>query len=396
MIELKNIKKYYKMGDDIVKALDGINLKIEDGEFVTIIGPSGSGKSTMMNIVGCLDKATEGEYFVDGVEISKFSENQLAFLRNKKMGFIFQGFNLLKDLTAYGNVELPLIYQGVPKAERKRRVLNALEMVGMLERIKHKPNELSGGQQQRVAIARALATQPMCILADEPTGNLDSSTGAEIMKILKKLNKHGTTVVIITHNNEIASLSRRVVRIYDGKIESDTINEEILSYDNSTNDTEEGDELLTQSSDSALSQNNLISENGSTSENNSNLKIDSQHLNHSPSSENCEVLDSQNYELHKNINDSLNTNYSDNFNANNMDASRIAQNSAPQNYNSQNSISQNSNSQSPKTSGLFGFLDGARIRIKSKKTIAKENIINNQEQSQKVDYIDNNDTRGES
>ncbi len=230
MLELKNIKKYYKMGDNTVKALDGINLVINDGEFVTIIGPSGSGKSTMMNIVGCLDVATEGEYLVDGVEISKYTENQLAFLRNKKMGFIFQGFNLLQNMSAYENVELPLIYQGVSKTERQERVLSALEMVGMKERMKHKPSELSGGQQQRVAIARALATKPMCILADEPTGNLDSKTGDEIMAILKKLNENGTTVVIITHNDEIAALSRRVVRIHDGKIDSDLTNENIIGY----------------------------------------------------------------------------------------------------------------------------------------------------------------------
>lgn len=223
MLELRNIKKYYKMGDNVVKALDDVSLTIEDGEFVTIIGPSGSGKSTMMNIVGCLDVATSGEYYIDGVEVSKYSENQLAFLRNKKMGFIFQGFNLLTNLTAYENVELPLIYQGIARAERQKRVEEALEMVGMKERMKHKPAELSGGQQQRVAIARALATKPMCILADEPTGNLDSKTGDEIMKILDELNEKGTTVVIITHNDEIAKQSKRVVRIHDGKIDSDTV-----------------------------------------------------------------------------------------------------------------------------------------------------------------------------
>lgn len=230
MIELKNIKKYYKMGENVVKALDDVSLQIADGEFVTIIGPSGSGKSTMMNIVGCLDIATEGEYLIDGVEISKYSENQLAFLRNKKMGFIFQGFNLLHNMNAYENVELPLIYQGIKKAERHERVVKALEIVGMKERMKHKPSELSGGQQQRVAIARALATNPMCILADEPTGNLDTKTGDEIMKILKELNSKGTTVVIITHNDEIAKLSRRVVHIKDGKIASDVINDEIKHY----------------------------------------------------------------------------------------------------------------------------------------------------------------------
>ncbi len=238
MIELKNIKKYYKMGDNLVKALDDVSLVVEDGEFVTIIGPSGSGKSTMMNIIGCLDEATDGKYIVDGTEISKYSENQLAFLRNKKMGFIFQGFNLLQNLSAYENVELPLIYQGVKVSERKARVLEALDLVGMRERMKHKPGELSGGQQQRVAIARALATKPMCILADEPTGNLDSVTGEEIMKILKDLNDKGTTIIIITHNDEIAKLSRRVVRIHDGKIESDKINENIVSYGQVAEQTE--------------------------------------------------------------------------------------------------------------------------------------------------------------
>lgn len=230
MIELRNIKKYYKMGDNVVKALDDVSLTINDGEFVTIIGPSGSGKSTMMNIVGCLDVATEGDYLIDGVEVSHYTENQLAFLRNKKMGFIFQGFNLLQNLNAYENVELPLIYQGIKKAERHERVEKALEMVGMKERMKHKPSELSGGQQQRVAIARALATKPMCILADEPTGNLDSATGDEIMNILKELNKQGTTVVIITHNDEIAKLSPRVVRIHDGKIDEDNVRENIETY----------------------------------------------------------------------------------------------------------------------------------------------------------------------
>ena len=238
MIELKNIKKYYKMGDNLVKALDDVSLVVEDGEFVTIIGPSGSGKSTMMNIIGCLDEANDGKYIVDGTEISKYSENQLAFLRNKKMGFIFQGFNLLQNLSAYENVELPLIYQGVKVSERKARVLEALDLVGMRERMKHKPGELSGGQQQRVAIARALATKPMCILADEPTGNLDSVTGEEIMKILKDLNDKGTTIIIITHNDEIAKLSRRVVRIHDGKIESDKINENIVSYGQVAEQTE--------------------------------------------------------------------------------------------------------------------------------------------------------------
>ena len=237
MIELRNIKKYYKMGDNVVKALDDVSLKVEDGEFVTIIGPSGSGKSTLMNIIGCLDKATSGSYLIDGIEVSNYTENQLAYLRNKKMGFIFQGFNLLQNLSAYENVDLPLIYQGLSLSERKERVNKSLKLVGMSERMKHKPSELSGGQQQRVAIARALATMPMCILADEPTGNLDSVTGEEIMKILKNLNKNGTTVIIITHNDDIAKLSRRVVRIHDGKIESDIVNENIKSYGDSIDES---------------------------------------------------------------------------------------------------------------------------------------------------------------
>ena len=221
MLELKDVKKYYQMGDNVVKALDGVNLVIEDGEFVTIVGPSGSGKSTLMNILGCLDKATSGEYFVDGQEISTFKEDKLAFLRNKKMGFIFQGFNLLPSLTALENVELPLIYQGMLKHKRAKVARKMLEMVGMGERMNHKPTELSGGQQQRVAIARALATNPMCVLADEPTGNLDSATGAEIMNILHERNKKGTTIIVITHNDEIAKESKRIIKIFDGKIVSD-------------------------------------------------------------------------------------------------------------------------------------------------------------------------------
>ena len=223
MLELKNIKKYYKMNaDTTVKALDDVSLVINDGEFVSIIGPSGSGKSTLMNIIGCLDKATSGEYYVDGIEISKFTENQLAALRNKKIGFIFQGFNLLSKMTAAENVELPLIYQGLPKQERKKRVEKALDSVGMLERASHKPTELSGGQQQRVAIARALATNPSVILADEPTGNLDSKTGEEVMQILSDFNKTlGTTIVLITHDADIANHAKRVIKIHDGKIVED-------------------------------------------------------------------------------------------------------------------------------------------------------------------------------
>lgn len=222
MLELRNVKKYYTMGkDNVVKALDGVTLTINDGEFVAIIGPSGSGKSTLMNIIGCLDVVTEGEYLVDNIKITAYKENQLAYLRNKKMGFIFQGFNLLSKLDAFENVELPLIYQGMKKTDRKAAVLHALESVGMGDRIHHKPTELSGGQQQRVAIARALATSPAVILADEPTGNLDSKTGEEVMSILKKLNDEGTTVILITHDADIASHANRVIKIHDGKVVGD-------------------------------------------------------------------------------------------------------------------------------------------------------------------------------
>ena len=225
MLDLQNIKKYYKMGNDnVVKALDDVSISIHDGEFVAIIGPSGSGKSTLMNIIGCLDVATEGNYYVDGVNISDFKENQLANLRNKKMGFIFQGFNLLSKLDAYENVELPLIYQGIKKGDRKGIVIEALESVGMADRIHHKPTELSGGQQQRVAIARALATHPSVVLADEPTGNLDSKTGEEVMQILKKLNDDGTTVILITHDADIASHAKRIIKIHDGKVVEDRDN----------------------------------------------------------------------------------------------------------------------------------------------------------------------------
>ena len=219
MLELKEVSKIYDMGkENKVFALDRVSLEIRQGEYVCIIGPSGSGKSTMMNILGCLDVPTSGEYFVDGIEISKYSEKQLATLRNQKIGFIFQGFNLLPRLSALENVELPLIYRGVGFKERRKLAHEALARVGMDNRASHKPTELSGGQQQRVAIARALVTSPKVILADEPTGNLDSQAGEVVMKILTELNQAGTTVVIITHNDEIAEKARRVVKILDGKI----------------------------------------------------------------------------------------------------------------------------------------------------------------------------------
>ncbi|MDP4180436.1 MAG: ABC transporter ATP-binding protein [Bacillota bacterium] len=221
MIQISNMYKMYKMGDNIINALNGINLHIRKHEFVAIIGPSGSGKSTLMNMLGCLDTPTSGNYTLDGKEISKMNDNQLAEIRNFKIGFIFQGFNLLQKLSAVENVELPLIYQGVGAKLRHERSKAALEMVGLEGRIHHKPTELSGGQQQRVAIARALVSDPPIILADEPTGNLDTKSGTEIMKILKELHKSGNTIILITHDNDIANQAQRIVRIQDGEIIED-------------------------------------------------------------------------------------------------------------------------------------------------------------------------------
>ncbi len=219
MIELTDIKKTYIMGETEVHALNGISLTIRDGEFLAIIGPSGSGKSTLMNVIGCLDVADEGTYKLDGEYVKNLSEKQLGVVRNRKIGFIFQQFNLLPKLTAYENVELPLIYQGLSKEERHRRTTESLERVGLGDRMDHKPTELSGGQQQRVAIARALATNPTLILADEPTGNLDSKSGKEIMLMLKALNAEGKGIVLITHDNWVANQADQQVRIVDGKIE---------------------------------------------------------------------------------------------------------------------------------------------------------------------------------
>ena len=218
MIDIKNMSKIYEMGENKVYALNHINLNIKEHEFVSIIGPSGSGKSTLMNMLGCLDVPTEGTYILDGKPISKMSDDELAIIRNQKIGFVFQGFNLLSKLTAIENVELPLIYQNVPAKERRERAKKALESVGLEERIHHTPNELSGGQQQRVAIARALITNPPLILADEPTGNLDSKSGKEVMEIFKKLNEQGNTIVLITHDNDIAKQAKRIIRIQDGRL----------------------------------------------------------------------------------------------------------------------------------------------------------------------------------
>jgi len=221
MIELYDIYKIYKMGDINLYALNSVNLKILKNEFVAILGPSGSGKSTLMNIIGCLDTPTSGRYILDGNEASKLSDNQLAEIRNSKIGFVFQNFNLIPQLTALENVELPLIYKGVPASVRHKLAKEALARVGLEHRMHHRPRELSGGQQQRVAIARALVTNPAIILADEPTGNLDSKSGAEIMQIFKELHAQGSTIILITHDNNIAAQARRIVRIQDGQIIED-------------------------------------------------------------------------------------------------------------------------------------------------------------------------------
>ena len=223
MIDIKNVSKVYLVGEERVRALDQATLHIYPKEFVSIIGPSGSGKSTLMNIIGCLDVADAGTYLLDGLPIEAYSENELARIRNQKIGFVFQSFNLIPKLTAQENVELPLIYQKVPRAERAKRVQAALERVNLSHRAKHLPTELSGGQQQRVAIARALVTNPSLILADEPTGNLDSKTSKEIMDIFHELHKQGNTIVLITHDNDVAKQAERAIHILDGQITEVTL-----------------------------------------------------------------------------------------------------------------------------------------------------------------------------
>lgn len=218
MIQLKDVSQIYRMGTSEVRALDHASMEIEKGEFVSIVGPSGSGKSTVMNIIGCLDTADEGEYILDGIAIEQYSETELAGIRNRKIGFIFQNFNLLPRLSAEENVELPMIYQKVKTADRKRRVREALERVELTHRRHHRPAELSGGQQQRVAIARALVTEPSLFLADEPTGNLDSHTGEEIMELFHELHRAGNTIVLITHDNQVADEAERKICIRDGKV----------------------------------------------------------------------------------------------------------------------------------------------------------------------------------
>ncbi len=228
LIEIKNIYKIYNEGKESeVRALDGVTLSIDQGEFVAIIGASGSGKSTLMNILGCLDVPTYGDYILNGTDVTDRTDRQLAHIRNKEIGFIFQGYNLIPALTAYENVELPLIYQGISVFQRKERAMAALERVGMADRFGHRPSEMSGGQQQRVAIARAIATHPPIIMADEPTGALDSKTGKHVLEILHSLHEGGSTIILITHDNGIAATAHRIVRISDGHIVADGTREEV-------------------------------------------------------------------------------------------------------------------------------------------------------------------------
>lgn len=221
LLELRNLNKLYGYGESRVTALDDINLDIEAGEFVAIMGPSGSGKSTLMNILGCLDRPTAGSYRLEGRDVSKLKDNSLADVRNCKIGFVFQTFNLLSRVTAVGNVELPMIYNRVPARRRREIARKLLTEVGLGNRLQHRPNQMSGGQRQRVAIARALSNNPAVILADEPTGNLDSQSGDEIMRIFKRLNNDGATVILVTHDAEVAGHTRRIIRLKDGKIVAD-------------------------------------------------------------------------------------------------------------------------------------------------------------------------------
>ncbi len=224
IIRISGLKKIYKMGNQQVNALNGADLVIRENEYVAIMGPSGSGKSTMMNILGCLDTPTEGSYILNGTDVSKMEDSQLAEVRNKEIGFVFQSFNLLPRYTALENTALPLIYAGFSKEEREEKARKALETVGLGERTTHRPSELSGGQRQRVAIARALINNPSIILADEPTGNLDTKTSVDIMNLFEQIHNNGNTVIVVTHEEDIARYAKRIIRLRDGKIESDTIN----------------------------------------------------------------------------------------------------------------------------------------------------------------------------
>jgi putative ABC transport system ATP-binding protein len=232
IIVVKNIEKAYKIGKEVIYALRDVSLTVNKNEYVALMGPSGSGKSTLMNMLGCLDSPTNGEYILNGKSVAKMSDSELAEVRNKEIGFVFQTFNLLPRSTTLENVALPLVYAGMAKAEREKRAKEVLEQVGLANRMTHKPNELSGGQRQRVAIARALVNNPAIILADEPTGNLDSKTSIEIMGLLEEIHNHGNTIILVTHEEDIAMHAHRIVRLRDGLVESDTVNKNITTYKN--------------------------------------------------------------------------------------------------------------------------------------------------------------------
>jgi len=229
LIDIRDITKVYQMGQEQVHALSGVNLGVERGEYVAIMGPSGSGKSTLMNLIGCLDTPTSGSYVLNGREVARMTDDELAAIRNQEIGFVFQTFNLLPRTNALQQVELPLVYSGLARKERRERAVKALEAVGLGDRMNHQPNELSGGQRQRVAVARALINDPSILLADEPTGNLDSQTGAEIMALFEDLNRRGNTIVLVTHEEDIAAHARRIVRLRDGKVLQDHANETVAA-----------------------------------------------------------------------------------------------------------------------------------------------------------------------
>ncbi|AEH50735.1 ABC transporter ATP-binding protein [Pseudothermotoga thermarum] len=223
IIKFENVSKIYRMGENVIKAVDNVTLNVEKGEYLVIMGPSGSGKSTLLHLMGCLDKPDSGEIYIGDFQVSKLSDRHLARIRNKMIGFVFQQFNLLPKLTALENVELPMIYAGILKKERRKKALELLELVGLKDRVHHKPTQLSGGQMQKVAIARALANDPLVILADEPTGNLDSKSGSEILKIFEQLNENGYTIVVVTHDPEVAECGDRIIHMRDGKIVSQEV-----------------------------------------------------------------------------------------------------------------------------------------------------------------------------
>jgi len=229
VIEINNITKFYHVGTETVKALQGVSISIERGEYVAIMGPSGSGKSTLMNMIGALDTPTGGQYILNGTDVSRLTDDSLAEIRNKEIGFVFQTFNLLPRYTALENAMLPLIYAGVPKHDRVKRGKEVMEKVALTDRMQHRPNEMSGGQRQRVAVARALVNNPSIILADEPTGNLDSKTSVDIMRLFDEIHKAGNTIIVVTHEEEIALHAHRIIRLRDGLVESDTINESVAS-----------------------------------------------------------------------------------------------------------------------------------------------------------------------